>query len=53
LPPETDEPVGEFLKISVYLFRLMSFLSRLEQRFITLADQSGAICDSPAARPTA
>jgi hypothetical protein len=48
LPPETDELVGEFLKISVYPFRIMSFLSRLEQRFITLADQSGAICDNPA-----
>jgi hypothetical protein len=48
LPPETDELVGEFLKISVYPFRLMSFLSCLEQRFITLADQPGAICDNPA-----
>jgi hypothetical protein len=31
-----------------YPFRLMSFLSRLEQRFITLADQPGAIYDNRA-----
>jgi hypothetical protein len=31
-----------------YPVRLMSFLSRLEQRFITLADQPGAIYDNPA-----